>query len=269
MDRNVKLYQSLVVFLLLLFSRTSFAELEGYGRKICKQEAYTCKKITRHDSWSSLFPDADEIDLVKRINRTNGFLKLGMVIAVPKKLDNQSFFDYSPFPTELKGRQEKVLIVDQAKMAWGAYNDLGQLLRWGPISAGSAKCFASPAGCETPVGTFHVTYKRGKNCYSHSFPEKINGQRGGGYMPYCMFFYKGYALHGSYSLPGYNASHGCVRLFMSDAKWLYEYFVKAAKKDHKGTKIVILPISQPFSQTIKGTSEAILKSELVPLRITS
>jgi len=33
-----------------------------------------------------------------------------------------------------------------------------------------------------------------------------------------MFFHGGFALHGSPSVPGYNASHGCVRLFDDDAE---------------------------------------------------
>ncbi len=44
-------------------------------------------------------------------------------------------------------------------------------------------------------------------------------------MPYCMHFSGGYALHGSPTVPGYNASHGCVRLFTEDAKWLNQHFV--------------------------------------------
>jgi lipoprotein-anchoring transpeptidase ErfK/SrfK len=40
-----------------------------------------------------------------------------------------------------------------------------------------------------------------------------------------MHFFKGFAMHGSV-LPGKNASHGCVRMFTSDAAWLNKSFVK-------------------------------------------
>jgi lipoprotein-anchoring transpeptidase ErfK/SrfK len=40
-----------------------------------------------------------------------------------------------------------------------------------------------------------------------------------------MYFHNGFALHGSYEVPGYNASHGCVRIFVNDAKWLNQDFV--------------------------------------------
>ncbi|EHL30252.1 hypothetical protein LDG_7762 [Legionella drancourtii LLAP12] len=54
-------------------------------------------------------------------------------------------------------------------------------------------------------------------------------------MPYCMYFSKNYAIHGSYEVPNYNASHGCVRLIPSDARWLSRNFMKI------GTKVIIKP----------------------------
>ena len=59
-------------------------------------------------------------------------------------------------------------------------------------------------------------------------------------MPYCMFFHTGFALHGSYEVPGYNASHGCVRLYKEDAKWLNEEFVELpAFENDKGTTVIV------------------------------
>lgn len=48
-------------------------------------------------------------------------------------------------------------------------------------------------------------------------------------MPYCVFFNRGIALHGSPEVPGYHASHGCVRLFVQDAEWLNESFIEIGK----------------------------------------
>jgi N-acetylmuramoyl-L-alanine amidase len=36
-----------------------------------------------------------------------------------------------------------------------------------------------------------------------------------------MYFYRGWAIHGSASVPAYPASHGCVRMSNSDADWLF------------------------------------------------
>lgn len=44
-------------------------------------------------------------------------------------------------------------------------------------------------------------------------------------VPYSMFFYQGYAIHGTYwhSNFGHPMSHGCVNLPTSEAKWFYEW----------------------------------------------
>jgi hypothetical protein len=50
-----------------------------------------------------------------------------------------------------------------------------------------------------------------------------------------MFFKGGFAMHGSRGVPGYNASHGCVRMFVDDAQWLNKDFADV------GTQVIILP----------------------------
>ena len=70
-------------------------------------------------------------------------------------------------------------------------------------------------------------------------------------MPYCMYFHKGVALHGSEDIPGYRASHGCIRMFTRDAKWLNENFVESsnAERNHNlGTKVVVRPLTAPNTQ---------------------
>jgi lipoprotein-anchoring transpeptidase ErfK/SrfK len=78
---------------------------------------------------------------------------------------------------------------------------------------------------------------------STAFPRRADGFHGGAPMPYCMHFYRGYALHGSTTVPGYRASHGCIRMFIEDARWLNEEFIDLPYSNQKGTKVVIEPIS--------------------------
>lgn len=44
-------------------------------------------------------------------------------------------------------------------------------------------------------------------------------------VPYTMYFYKGYGLHGTYwhNNFGTPTSHGCVNLSIPDAEWLYNF----------------------------------------------
>ena len=56
-------------------------------------------------------------------------------------------------------------------------------------------------------------------------------------MPYCMYFNKGEALHGSPDsiVVEDNISHGCVRMRIPDAEWMVTQFAQV------GTKVVVLP----------------------------
>lgn len=110
-------------------------------------------------------------------------------------------------------------------------------MKWGPISSGKDYCSDIGRSCKIKTGIFYVFNKQDKRCKSRVFPVG----RGGAKMPYCMFYYKGYALHGSHEVPGYRASHGCVRLFTRDAKWLNQNFVELSTKHNnfKGTKVIV------------------------------
>ena len=95
-------------------------------------------------------------------------------------------------------------------------------MRWGPMSGGQAYCSDTKERCATPSGKYTVFRKEGADCKSATFP--IN--KGGSPMPYCTFFKGGIAIHGSSEVPGYHASHGCVRVYKEDARWINEKFVK-------------------------------------------
>ena len=116
-------------------------------------------------------------------------------------------------------------------LSWKAVNGQGKVVRTGRGSAGRRYCPDIHRGCKTPAGVYHVYSKGGPKCHSSRYPVG----RGGAPMPYCMYFSKNYALHGSYEVPNYNASHGCVRLIPSDAAWLSNNFVRI------GTTVIIKP----------------------------
>lgn len=126
---------------------------------------------------------------------------------------------------------ENAFIFNPKTLSWKAVNENGKIIRTGRGSAGRSYCPDIHRGCKTPSGVYRVYSKGGAKCHSSRYPVG----RGGAPMPYCMFFNKNYALHGSYEVPNYNASHGCVRLMPSDAAWLSNNFVRI------GTTVVIKP----------------------------
>ncbi len=220
-----------ISLLLIATLQTSFAS--RYGRKLCKKTGYHCVKIKRGDSWAKLWPDKDNQDLIKRLNRTNSRLRTGMTIAVPNSLWSIDHMDVAPFPKRIEPYGEPVVIIVMSLHAFAAYDKYGYLQHWGPISGGKGYCPDVGRRCTTPRGTYRFYTKKGRGCFSSKYPIP----HGGSPMPYCMFFRGGFAMHGGV-LPGYHASHGCVRMFPSDAKWLNLQFIELGRKN--GTKLIIL-----------------------------
>lgn len=107
----------------------------------------------------------------------------------------------------------------------------GHVVKSGRASGGRGYCPDIHRSCRTPVGTFTVHSQQGAGCRSSRYPVG----KGGSPMPYCNFFTKYYAIHGSYEVPNYNASHGCIRIEPSDAKWLQRHFIRV------GTRVVVKP----------------------------
>lgn len=90
----------------------------------------------------------------------------------------------------------------------------GVVLNTIAISSGSGatyESFGSTAVAHTPRGDFIIERK---------IPEWRTSNLGQLYFP--MYFTGGYAVHGSPSVPAYPASHGCVRVPLSEAQGLYD-----------------------------------------------
>ncbi|MFI4918746.1 MAG: L,D-transpeptidase [Legionellales bacterium] len=212
-----------------------------YGTGLCGYPQYECIKVSSGQNWENLFPDPVQRDVVQRVNRTYNYLYPGKELAVPKNLPQLNIFDVAPFPLKLEGESEKQIVVDQEKLAWGAYDAEGNLVKWGPLSSGRDKCSDSNRSCRTLTGIFRVFSKENVHCTSDVFPVG----KGGAKMPFCMYFHKGFALHGSDDIPGQRASHGCVRLFTQDAQWLNEQFVELSseRNNFMGTKVTVRPLN--------------------------
>lgn len=228
----------LISLAIIHFSPLTWAA-KRFSDSLCKTSDYTCISVKPNDTWESLFANSEERDIIKRVNRMNIRLRPGMNVAVPKNIERLSIYDVSPFPRYIEKPGEKTIYVSQKDLAWGAYDENGELIWWGPLSSGSANCSEALGGCSTPTGSFRVIRKQDIDCISTAFPIRADGNNGGAVMPFCMHFFRGFALHGSYSVPGYRDSHGCVRMFIEDAQWLNEEFVDVPGPGMKGTRVVI------------------------------
>lgn len=116
-------------------------------------------------------------------------------------------------------KETNTFIFNPKTLRYKAINAQGKLIKSGRASGGRP-------GKRTPVGTFYVDRRYGAACYSRRYRAK---------MPYCNFFKPLYAIHGFSDVPNYNASSGCIRLPIPDAKWLYKHFFR------KGTRVIVKP----------------------------
>jgi hypothetical protein len=132
-------------------------------------------------------------------------LRAGVTLLIPEQIDELNAL--SPFPDKLEAGSEipKLILVSLRVQAFGAY-EYGNLVRWGPTSTGKK---ATP----TPAGLYHTNWK------SKATRSSINNDW---LLPWYFNLdnQRGISFH-QYDLPGYPASHGCVRLLEDDAAWIY------------------------------------------------
>ncbi|MCX6744997.1 MAG: L,D-transpeptidase [Candidatus Parcubacteria bacterium] len=233
---------------------TAPAILEKYGEALCgdsvnfyclkigdtviKTEVQTNSGTTIKEkkvvpTWEILWANTVEREIVMKINRRNIKLTKGVVLAVPKDMQGKTFMDYSPYAYKIDPPGEKLIIWDPALLAFGAYDGEGNLVRWGPAAGGKDYCPDVKRGCRTKTGEFKIIRKEGPNYRSGRYPVGCTGNKCAK-MPYAAFFQgQGYAFHAG-NVPGANASHGCIRVFYSDAEWLHQWL-------QIGTRVVIRP----------------------------
>ena len=155
------------------------------------------------------FRFADQIALLEKLNRADA-AHLGRLthLIVPNRwhLDQLA---YSPMPQTVPrlSSQPKAVVVDLSAQVFGAY-ELGNLVRWGPVSSGDSRH-------KTPSGLYHLNWKA---------RIRISSENDSWVMPWYfnLSSKRGFGFH-QYTLPGRPASHGCIRLLLHDAKWLFHW----------------------------------------------
>lgn len=188
------------------------------------------KTHTNDSSMAAIKQDTLHRLILCMINRVDvNFLKKADTLIVPDTFV-QDLFSYSPFPVRYKTLRpvRKMILYSQKIQAFAAYEN-GRMVRWGPISTGKK---------ETPTPSrLYFTNWRARETVSTVDDEWI------------MEWYfnlgnlEGVSMH-LYEMPGFPASHACVRLLQHDAMWFYEWCDEweLTKKDVvavKGTPVLV------------------------------
>ncbi|HEY0980137.1 MAG TPA: L,D-transpeptidase [Candidatus Paceibacterota bacterium] len=150
---------------------------------------------------------AENVTAVLQTNRIDAaHIKAGAKIVIPVSFDSAT---RSPFPLEVPELSEvkKLLLISQRVQAFGVYES-GKLVRWGPVSTGKQST-------QTPSKLFSTNWKgkEVKSSFDDEWILKFN---------FNLDNTEGVGFH-QYEMPGYPASHSCVRMLMDDAMWLYDW----------------------------------------------
>jgi lipoprotein-anchoring transpeptidase ErfK/SrfK len=149
---------------------------------------------------------ADIILALNRIDKKN-FKRKDSLVVPDTIVTNWKY--YSPFPLKVEEAFQipKLIVVSQKVQAFAAYQ-LGNLILWGPTSTGKEET-------PTPNGLFHTNWKAEET--TSTFDDEWNLK-----WNFNLDNFEGVALH-QYEMPGYPASHSCVRLYEKDAEWIYNW----------------------------------------------
>jgi hypothetical protein len=187
------------------FVRDSLAaeRARGYTRVVVTSPR---RMFALHDSLG-----ANAWTWVMKVNRVDSaHVRQGDTLVVPltpPAPGDTLAFALSPFPVGFAAARDtaKLLLISRRVQAFAVY-DSGRLVRWGPVSTGRRET-------PTPAGLYHTNWKD-KERYSTVDESWLLRW----YLNLDNFL--GVSLH-EYELPGRPASHSCVRLLESDARWLY------------------------------------------------
>ncbi|HSD09136.1 L,D-transpeptidase [Flavobacterium sp.] len=190
-----------------------------------KDVSYTLENAKE---WLKNHKDVKDLSVVLAVNRTdkNNFAKLDSVV-IPKDLSGDVVF-YLPFPLEVTSLQavDKIILFSYSTQTFGIYEN-GILMRSGPTNMGRKK---DP----TPTGLFFTNWKAEET--TSTFNDEWNLK-----WNFNVENKKGVGFH-QYELPGYPASHSCMRLQEDDAKFLYNWADQWVLENDENIKFYGTPV---------------------------
>ena len=205
-------------------------------RNAPKSVSYTLENTKE---WLKKNESDANLEIALAVNRTDKqfFTKMDSVI-IPTDLSGDIAF-YLPFPVEVPYLVDvdKILFFSYPTQTFAAYEN-GILIYTGPTNMGRKKD-------QTPTGLFFTNWKAEETISTFDDEWKLLWN-------FNIENKKGVGFH-QYDLPGYPASHSCLRLQEKDAKDLYEWADQWVLADEenvkfKGTPVIVFG-SYPFGET--------------------
>lgn len=171
-----------------------------------KSSGYTFQKTKK---WLATTQDSSKIWNVLATNRTDrtNIAKMDSIV-VPNDLSGDIAY-YLPFPFHVSALNDvsKIILFSYATQTFAAY-EYGELIRTGPTNMGRK-------ADKTPTGLFFSNWKAEET--TSTFNDEWNLK-----WNFNIENKLGVGWH-QYELPGYPASHSCLRLQERDAKYLYDW----------------------------------------------
>lgn len=202
-------------------------------RKAPKTVTYT---FENPKEWLKTNKDSTNLEIALAVNRTDKafFTKMDSVI-IPTDMSGDIAF-YLPFPVEVPylAGVDKILFFSYPTQTFAAYEN-GILIYTGPTNMGRKTA-------QTPTGLFFCNWKAEETISTVDDEWKLLWN-------FNIANKGGVGFH-QYDMPGYPASHSCLRLQEKDAKYLYNWadqwvLVDDENVKFKGTPVVVFG-SYPF-----------------------
>lgn len=209
------------------------------AEKVAKIDKHKISEGTEYIYWPIKVSDSltkkfyktyskSEIYTIAALNRIDSdHIKRRDTIIVPKEI-KANFLDYAPFPHEMNSLNSipKIIIFSYPIQAYAVYEN-GSLIKWGPTNMGKKSA-------QTPRGLFFTNWK-GRKVKSTSNDEWILNWN------FNISNLGGVGFH-QYALPGYPASHSCLRLLDADAQFLYNWAEQWVLEDKNTVKVKGTPV---------------------------
>ena len=222
-----------ISIVMLLVSCKQQDKTDATGEPVKVKERHQPKKLSYRlentKEWlSKNNTDSTQLHIAYAVNRTDGanFKNMGSVV-IPEDMSGDIEF-YLPFPLEVSSLKEinKIIFFSYPTQTFAAY-EKGQLVYTGPTNMGRKKDL-------TPTGLFYTNWKAEQT--TSTFDDEwdlrwnfnIENKLGVGWH--------------QYTLPGYPASHSCLRLQEKDARNLYDWADQWELADEENVKVKGTPV---------------------------